>query len=188
MAFPLVNCIHDPIRQDRRELLDQQIVIQGLNVRFWPAIIDKMVSFRGISQAHKQIIRWAKEAGQDEVLIMEDDCYFFAPRAFEYFLSQKPASYDIYLGNVFFPPTLESNRIQDFCGLTLYLAHSRCYDKILAANEMNHLDRVIGKMDLEKYVCIPMVCSQQPGWSDNKKHHSTYDQYLAGHKLFGKDI
>jgi len=187
VAFPLVNCIHDPIRQDRRKLLDHQIATQHLSVQFWPAIKDKMMSFRGISKAHKQIIRWAKETGQEEVLIMEDDCYFFAPGAFEYFLSQKPASYDIYLGNVFFPPTLPGNRVDDFCGLSIYFCHSRCYDKILAANEMNHLDRVIGKMDLEKYVCIPMVCSQIAGYSDNKRHYSSYDKYLVGHKLFGKD-
>jgi hypothetical protein len=185
VTFPLINCIHDPARTDRRKLLDHQIATQRLSVQFWPAIKDKMISFRGISWAHKQIIRWARKTGQEEVLIMEDDCYFFGPGAFEYYLSQKPSSYDIYLGNVFFPPTLDGNRLSDFCGLTLYFIHSRCYDKILSANEMNHLDRVIGKMELEKYVCIPMVCSQIDGYSDNKRHWGSYGKYLVGHSLYG---
>lgn len=181
----IVNVIHDPARVDRFEMLKAEIATQNLNVRFWPAIKDPLMrSFVGISKAHKQIIRHAKQEGYEEACVMEDDCYFFAPGAFEFFLLNKPDAFDLYLGNVFFPPTLPGNRVDDFCGLSLYIAHSRFYDRFLAVNEMNHIDRELGKLDAEKYVCLPMVCSQQDGYSDNKRANGSYGKYLVGHPLF----
>lgn len=185
MGHPIVHCIHDPAREDRFNLLQPHIKDQGMEVRYWPAIKDRFSrTFVGISRAHKEIVRWAKVMGMDEVAIMEDDCYFFALGAFRFFLEQKPASYDLYLGCVFSPPTLPSNRINDFAGMTLYFVHSRFYDRFLAVNEMNHIDRELGKLDAEKYVCLPMVCSQQDGYSDNKRANGSYGKYLVGHPLF----
>lgn len=186
MSNPVVHCIHDPSRKDRMYLLEKEIAEQGLNVRFWPAIYDPVMPFRGVSWAHKQIVRWAALSSEPEAIIMEDDCSFFAPGAFRYYLEQKPADYDLYLGNVFFGWQPGTNRINDFCGLTLYHVHSRFYNRFLYVNEMNHIDREMGKLDAVKIVCDPMVCSQHDGYSDNKKTFGRYEIYLKGCRLFGK--
>jgi hypothetical protein len=187
MGSPLIHCIHDEARTDRLALLEKEIAVQKLNVQFWPAVKDLVMGFRGISRAHKQIIHWAMWKNLPEVLIMEDDCYFFAPGAFEYYLSQKPVDYDLYLGNVF-SGLQPDGTAPDFCGLTLYFCHSRFYKTFLSMPEENHIDRALSLRAKGRYVvCDPMVCSQQAGYSDNKKTVSSYDHYLEGYRLFGKN-
>src|ERR1700677_1855384 len=98
----IVNVIHDRARTDRYDLLQKEIETHGLTVKYWPAVKDPLNRvFVGISQAHKQIIRYAKENKLPSVCIAEDDLYFFAPGAWQYFLDNIPADYDIYLGVVF---------------------------------------------------------------------------------------
>lgn len=181
----LIHCIHDEDRTDRLLLLEKEVLSQKLNIKFWPAIKDPQMGFRGISRAHKQIIRWAMGQGLPEVTVMEDDCYFFAPGAFQYYLDQKPADFDLFLGNVFHGLNPD-NTTDDFCGLTLYTCHSRFYLTFLATPENNHIDRALARRG-RYVVCDPMVCSQQPGYSDNKKVEDSYDRYLVGRRLFGRN-
>jgi hypothetical protein len=179
-----IHCIHDPARTDRYDLMQKEIETQGLTVRYWPAIKDPLNRvFVGISQAHKQIIRWAKENNLPEVCVMEDDCFFFAPGAWDYYLSKKPENFDLYLGNVFFG-LKEDGTVDDHCGNTLYICHARFYDTFLAVPELNHLDRALAWKG-RYVVCDPMVCSQQKGYSDNKKCVDSYERYLVGKRLFG---
>lgn len=186
MESPIVHCIHDPLRTDRLALLQKEIATQGMNVRYWPAIKDPVMGFRGISRAHKQIVRWAALEGLPEVLIMEDDCYFFAPGAFQFFLSQKPDKYDLYLGNVF-SGLEDGSRTRDFRGMTLYFCSSRFYREFLGLPEENHIDGALAGRG-EYFVCAPMVCSQTGGYSDNKKAQvDSYDHYLANYNLFGRN-
>lgn len=186
MGLHTVNCIHDVLRRDRYDLLKKEVVTQGLDIRLWDAIKDPVMGFRGISQAHKQIVRWAMAAQLPEVLIMEDDCYFFAPGAFDYYLSKKPEDYDLYLGGVM-SGLQPDGTAPDFRGLTLYFCHSRFYKTFLSLKEENHLDSELSTNGRGKYVvCDPMVCSQQAGYSDNKKKWDSYDRYLEGQRLFGR--
>lgn len=170
------------------ELLQQEVVKHKLDVRLWPALHDKWRPFVGIGRAHKQIVAWAMNAKLDEVLIGEDDMFLFGPGAFEYFLSKKPEDYDIYLGNVFNPAIIPTgNRLDDFCGLTLYFIHSRFYGRFLALPDgKNHLDRMLGATDCVKIVCDPMVCSQRDGYSDNKNNMGAYQHYHLHHRLYGR--
>lgn len=182
----IVNIIHDPNRTDRYTLLQQEITLQRIEVKYWPAIKDPVMTFRGISRAHKQIIRWAALEKQEEVCVMEDDCFFFAPGAFDFFISQKPTEYDLYLGNVF--SGLENgNRTRDFRGMSLYFCSSRFYREFLGLPEENHIDGALAGRG-EYFVCNPMVCSQTGGYSDNKKAQvDSYDHYLANYNLFGRN-
>lgn len=185
MGYPVIHCIHDPARIDRMSFLQIEIDKHNLLVRFWPAIKDPWMTFRGVSQAHKQIVRWAKREGLSEVLISEDDFFLYAPGAFDYFLEKKPEEYDLYLGNIFWG-SLNPPAVGDFCGLTLYFVHSRFYDRFLSVKEENHLDRVLGRMDAVKIVCDPMVCSQRDGYSDNKKAEGHYEKYMANYNIYGR--
>jgi hypothetical protein len=180
----IVNVIHDPARTDRYDLLQKEIETQGLEVRYWPAVKDPLNRvFVGISQAHKQIIRWAKENRLPSVCVAEDDLFFFAPGAWDYYLSKIPEDFDIYLGNVFHGLN-EDNTTDDWCGMTLYICHERFYDTFLGVTELNHLDRALARKG-RYVVCDPMVSSQRAGFSDNKKAHDSYERYLVGRRLFG---
>ena len=57
-----LNIIHLPERIDRGELLQKELYEQRIvDYKIWDGIIDPTCTSRGISQAHKQIIRFAKE-------------------------------------------------------------------------------------------------------------------------------
>lgn len=178
----VVHVIHNSVRKDRFLTLQKEIKEQGLTVIYWPAIMDEVMSFRGIARAHKSIVKWAKEQGLKKILIAEDDVKFLSPNAFDYFVGKEPQDYDLFLGNIFEGQINEEKIVGDFCGLTLYMIHERFYDTFLAANEMNNFDRSLAR--LGKYVvCNPMVCSQYGGWSDNKKCYiPDYDHHLKQYK------
>lgn len=170
----------------RAERLEQEILIQGMEVKYWPAIKDPLNrSFVAIAQAHKQIVRCAKEQGLPAVCIAEDDLYFFGYGAWDYFLAHIPDDYDIYLGNVFHGLN-EDNTTNDFCGLTLYICHERFYDTFLALPDINHLDRSLAGKG-RYVVCDPMVCTQRGGYSFQKRAWDSYERYLVGRRLFGKE-
>jgi hypothetical protein len=198
----IVNIIHDKDRvlkatkeedaeqfeaeiAGRYKALQKEIEIQGLEVRYWPAVQDPLNrSFVGIGNAHKQIVRDAKERKLPRVCVAEDDLYFFAPGAWEYFLNNIPEDYDIYLG-VVFHGLKEDNTADDFCGLGLYVVNDRFYDTFLSLPEVNHIDRSLARKG-RYVVCDPMVCSQRGGYSFNKRKRDTYDRYLVGKRLFGQ--
>ena len=197
----IINVIHDtahilvpkgdPNEKELHEHLDnryaalqKEIEIQGLEVRYWPAIKDPLNrTFVAIGEAHKQIVRWAHFEGLPEVCIMEDDCQFFAPGAWDYFLSQKPEDFDIYLGGIF-SGLNHDNTTRDYCGNTLYIVRQQFYQEFLSVPAINHLDRAL--MDRGKYiVCDPMVCTQKGGYSFQKRGFDSYERYLVGRRLFG---
>lgn len=169
---------------DRYAALQKEIEVQGMDVRYWPAIKDPLNrTFVAISQAHKQIVHWAMLQGLPEVCIAEDDLCFFAPGAWDYFLSQKPTDYDIYLGGVFHGLN-EDNTTTDWCGNTLYTVNQRFYETFLSVPLLNHLDRALAGKG-RYVVCDPMICTQKGGYSFQKKAFDSYERYLQGRRLFG---
>lgn len=183
----LVNVIHNPKRKDRFQLLQKEILHQQLTITYWDAVINPIAVVVGISQAHKQIVRWAKENNLPEVCIAEDDVKFFGRGAFNYFVNNKPKDYDLYLGGIFWGHIAEDNTVGDFTGMTLYIVNERFYDKFLALREFNNIDRELAFKG--KYVvCNPMVVSQHEGWSDSKFRFDSYDRLLDGRNLFKGEV
>lgn len=183
----LVNVISLENRQDRRDNIEKEAQEQGFEIKYWPGIKDPLNRvFVGIAQAHKQIVRWAAMEGLPEVCIMEDDCYFFAPGAWDYYLSQKPKDFDIYFGGVLWGDYIEENVVSDFCSMTLYTVSQRFYPTFLSVPELNHIDRSLGKAGGKYVVCDPMVVSQIESYSDNKLRIDSYERYLVGKRLFGQ--
>ena len=178
-----IHVIHEIRRIDRWQTLQHEIEKHHLTVNYWPAIMDSMISFRGVARAHKSIVRWAKENNLPEVLIAEDDFKLLGKGAFEYYLNNKPADYDLYLGGIF-GGEIKDNIVPDFAGLSFYMVHSRFYDAFLAANEMNNFDRSLA--NLGKYVvCNPIIVSQYGGYSDNKKEYvADYDHLLKQYNTY----
>ena len=116
----VLNIIHLPHRTDRLKLLNQELIEQNiLDYKIWDGIIDKSIPQKGISQAHKQIVKYAQEEKLSEILIAEDDLYFTAKGAFDYFLKNKPSDFDIYLGGIHEGKVKQDNTVADFSGTTL---------------------------------------------------------------------
>lgn len=187
-----VNVISLPQAKERLKNFTSESLVQGFNKRVWEGIIDQQVPFRGVSQIHKKIVKYAKDNYLPYVIIAEDDCRFTDKGAFDYFIKNIPEDYDLYLGGIYNKigngGTLdENNRVTDFfCGMTLYVVNSRFYDAFLNANEFNHIDRELSKSSRDKsfIVCNPFVCVQENGYSFLKKGEYNYDDYLIGRKLF----
>jgi hypothetical protein len=182
-----LNIIHIPQRTDRMKLLQQELYFQGVqDYRLWDGIVDPLLPYRGISKAHKQIVRHAKENSLPEVLIAEDDLHFTSKNAFQFYLENKPSDYDIYLGGIYSGNLDKERTVKDFSGLTLYSVHQRFYDSFLSISEDQDLDRALcnkGKFS----VCYPFVVTQHSGFSDNVKKYCDYDKLLLGRALFKED-
>jgi hypothetical protein len=169
----IVNVIHDRQRADRRILLDSEIKEHGLQVRYWDAIKDPVMSFRGINLAHKQIVRDALVKKLPMVCIAEDDLHLTGPGAFRYFMEHIPTDFDLFLGGIYCGTIKPDNSVEDFCSLTLYIVHERFYVPFLGIDEKVHLDRGLARKG-RFIVCNPFCALQHPGWSDNKRGYYDY--------------
>ena len=181
----LLNIIHLAKRADRFDLLKKELQDQKIeNYKIWEGIIDPIIPMRGISQAHKQIVRYAQSEKLTEILIGEDDLHFTEKGGFQFFINNKPLDYDIYLGGIFDGEIKKDNTVDDFSGLTLYLINERFYNIFLSMPENHNLDRALrnkGKF----LVCNPFVVFQHNGFSDNVKQLCNYNAYLKDRTLFG---
>jgi hypothetical protein len=178
------NIIHLPHRIDRLETLYNELETQNIkDYKMWDGIIDEELVCRGISQAHKQIVRHFKKMDIPMVLIAEDDVHFTAPGAFPYFLNNIPHDFDIYLAGIMYGTITADGITENFSGTTLYIIHERFYDTFLSLPEEYHIDRAL--MSKGKFiVCDPFAAIQHDGFSDNKKRFCEYEPYIKNRKLF----
>lgn len=157
---------------------------QGINeYDFWDGIWDIYSVQRGINQAHKEIVHWAKLKRLPEILIMEDDIRFCGEGAFNHYLQNIPEYYDIYLGGIYLGDLDEQNRTREFSGLHCYMVHSRFYDTFLSVPDDEHIDRALSNLG-EFYVSYPFTSIQYNGKSSNTKKEENYDQLLVGRQLY----
>lgn len=163
----VTHVIHDLLRKDRYELLQKEIAEQNLEVRMWDAIKSTKPKM-GISLAHKQIVRWAKENNESEIIIMEDDCHWVAKGAFDYFISKKPKDYDIYLSSIMWGRIDGDNTVPDYAGNQCYIIHQRFYDTFLEADRNKDIDRAIARKG-RFIVCQPFATQQHETVSDNRR-------------------
>ena len=179
-----VNIIHLPHRKDRLNSLLNQLNQQKItDYVIWDGIVDPYTTARGISQAHKQIVRYAKENQLSEVLIAEDDLKFTSKGAFNYFLKNKPKNFDLYLASIYLEKIRDDNTVDDFSGLTFYIVKEKYYNSFLSMPEHDNLDRLL-KGSGKFFVCNPFTVIQQNGVSDNSRQYCNYDIFLEGRELF----
>lgn len=179
-----LHIIHLPDRKDRLEVLKRELEIQNItDYRIWDGIIDSQFTCKGISQAHKQIIQFAKQEKLTEILIAEDDIQFTSPSSFAFYFKNKPANYDIYLGGIIWGKMNDDNSVDDFSGTTLYLANQKFYEVLLSLPEDKDYDRALAKKG-KFIVCNPMVVVQHNGYSDNQKKYIDFAPYIKRTKLY----
>lgn len=190
----IVHVINLPKRTDRLRQFEIQASEQEFQYKVFDGVIDLAHVARGISMAHKRVIMYAKTKGMKRVVIAEDDCRFTGFGAYDYFLSQMPDSYDIFLSSFYEGKLDGNNRLvkselsnELLSGLTMYCVHERFYNTFLNVYSLDHLDKMIGKVadKYEFYVCNPFTTFQENGYSDNKKKECNYDHYMKGRKLYG---
>lgn len=187
----IINIIHlegeGKYSEQRKQSFMEQMAEQKAPYNVWQGIKIEGLPFAGISKSHKQIIRDARERKLERVTIMEDDCVFSAPGAWDYYLSQLPKEADIFFGMIYEGQINENNKIvTGLSGLTIYTVYQRFYDVFLQMPEMNNLDRVIGLQayKFDYYVCNPFVAIQSDGYSYNKRKSATYGHLLECKKMF----
>lgn len=196
-----LNIIHLSERTDRYATLTEELQTQKIkDFKIWEGTVIPGNVLYSVSQSHKKIVKWAMDNDLPEVCIGEDDIKFTAPGAFDYFVSQKPADYDLYLGSTLHGFIDEHGLISDFTSMTCYMVSKRFYRLFLSVQDVNNIDRALAiynfhnmiKDSIKYYVCDPMICCQWGGYSDNKKKFvESYDHFLEGRRLFtgiGSDL
>lgn len=176
-----LNIILDSRRIEKYHPLMDQLEKQGItDFELWPCVIDKEV-VTSINLSHKMIVRDALEKGLEEVIIAEDDLFFPAPDGWEYFLKNKPNSYDLYLSGTY----IVTEPLEHICGFHLYMVHSRFYEKFLAVPDNKHIDTEMNNAEGEFRFCYPFAALQRPGFSANNMTIVNYNGVLKDSDVYG---
>lgn len=195
MNYPMVNIIHDPRRPEKKENIIAEMSRQGIkDYIIWDAVEDVNSVVSSISKSHKQIIQHAKENYIEEVIIMEDDCYFPAEDGFKHFIKKRPKwLWMLYLGGAYSVQIEKTSSgwdcVKQFFGLHCYIAHCSIYNLILSAPEHLHIDTWLS--DQVKHlcasvsICMPMAAIQRKGWSENNKGIADYNLLLKEEDVYG---
>jgi hypothetical protein len=177
----MIHIIHDTRMFDRYEPLLLEMQRQMVDFRVWDIVEDRNSVVSSINKSHKNIVRWAKEKGLEEICIGEDDLYFPSEKGWEWFLKNKPTEYDLYLAATYIPP-ITNNLI---CGFHLYFIHSRFYDTFLNTPEDVHIDTYMEKLNGKYVFCYPMAALQRSCWSANNKSVVNYNAILKKEDIYG---
>lgn len=186
--FPTItaNVIHNRKRTDRYELITGEALTQGFGIKWFDAVIPPfgVPPKTAISQAHKNVIRWAKQEGIKRVLVMEDDVKFTHPKALQYFLDNTPDEFDIYLGGACWrKPIPDSGVLKIFCWMHLYIVDERFYDTFLSVRENTDIENALAGLGTY-IICQPFAAIQHDTHSDNAKRVRDFSDCLKGKELF----
>lgn len=133
-----------------------------------------------ISESFKTVIREAKENGDKEICIIEDDIMFQNEKGWEYFINNKPKNYDVYVGGSYYiddrivykPPLV---KVPEWTGNQCIIIHERYFDTWLSTDSLEHCDYAQSIKGGDFYHCFPMVALQRPGWSANHGNVVNYN-------------
>lgn len=144
---------------------------------------DKHSVVRAINLSHKKVVQQALDEGLETCAIFEDDIKFTDIGAWDFYLSQMPKEFDLYLGGIYLGDIAEDNTIKAFTALHCYIIHSRFYATFLSTPDNIHIDRSLD--NLGKYVvCNPFVAVQFSGYSANTGKEETYDNLYLNRTFF----
>lgn len=174
-----INVIYNPYHPDpeRQEKLLRELDWQGIVelTDLYPCVRLSESVEASINASHKMLVRMAKQAKLDEVVIMEDDVHFPAPDGFFHWMRQKPKTFDIYLAGTY--GSRNGDVVPYPIGLHCYIIHSRFYDKFLSIDPTKHIDIALEGLGIFK-ICYPYCAIQRPGFSSNKRANVDYNTIL----------
>lgn len=186
----VIHLPNDPLyqhREEREKSFKKQFLEQGItNYKVWDGIYNPNNTIKAISQAHKKIIKYAKDNNLPNIFVAEDDIRFTRPGAWDYFIKNVPDDCDMFLGHVYYGKWDDKGKlIGPFASMTLYCVNSKFYDYFLSVSEIEHIDLMMNaayRYDIR--VCLPMVCGQNDGWSDNSKDFRDWSQREKDKPMF----
>ena len=179
----MVHIIYDDrTPEDYGRILGELIRQEITEFKFHPATVLKNSVVESINFSHKKIVREAKESGEKEVIIFEQDIFFTSPDSWKYFMDNKPKVFDVYLGGTYLinkPDEWAAPRIKvnEWVGSHCIIISERYYDTFLSVPDNDHIDTV-QKGRGEFYVCFPFIGMQRPGHSRNCDAPVNYNHTL----------
>lgn len=178
----IAHIIINPDNPRPKDDLYSELDRHNISAKFWPCIPDSNDVVRSINLSHKQIVAFAQDHHIPEICIMEEDIMFPASDGWQYFLSNKPQEFDLYLGGAYGLNDVAYARIlnnpgavevHNFAGLHCYIIHQTYYAKFLSIPDKQHIDNQPGLGRF--YVCAPFAALQRPGYSYNAKRDVNYN-------------
>lgn len=175
-----LNIIYDSRRQEKYELLVNELKEQGITqYKIWdcimlPSVVDS------IAESHKMIIRDAMEQGLDRCFVAEDDLMFTCKGAWDYYLKNMPDKFSLYLGGTYVVPI--SNNI--VCGFHLYCIHKDFYKQLLDVKQGQHIDTAMNDIKGDYHFCYPFPALQRSGFSANNKAVVDYNKVLKKEDIY----
>ena len=184
-----VNVLHDSRMFGRLELLLEELKRQGItDYKIWDSVLSDSV-IKSINLSQKQIIQDAKDNGLEEVCLMEDDCYFPNEKGWEYFLSNKPKQYSIYLGGSYWVDNRTQyqtriTKVNQYVGHHCIIVHNSYYDTFLSVPEHLHIDTAQANLG-DFYLCYPMAALQRESVSANNNYEvCNYNSVLQPNDIY----
>lgn len=182
--------IYNHHRPEKKELFTDVFAEQNIDDYeiFQAQIIQYNSIPENISESFKTVIRQAKERGDKEIVIFEDDILFTSPNGWKYFLDNKPDDYDLYIGGSYFidnrinytPPLV---KVKEYVGNQCIMISQRYFDVWLNSDSGKHCDTAQNGKG-EFYLCFPFVALQRHGWSANAQALVNYNPIIPKEYLY----
>jgi len=190
-----------PNNEERRNHIESQCNLVGLNPIYIEAIMIKENPHLGCTLSHKKCIEYAKKMNYEKVLILEDDVIFKGklPKTINKDFGIYYLGYNVTNGYRYDKNTLKFNGV--FCTHS-YILHSKLYDEILKDLNSNWWDKINNLNEYEKkfnwnlhtidqyyskilsqktnsYGLYPMICYQKPSYSNIEKQMVDYSKSMT---------
>ncbi|MES2287391.1 MAG: hypothetical protein V4547_16985 [Bacteroidota bacterium] len=183
-----INIIYDERHIEDYARLLEEFIGQSVvpKYKFWNCIINKDSVVKSINASHKMIVNWAKDNKLPYVIIAEQDLHLTCPTSWEYFLKNKPKSYDLYLGCSYIKNQIPNSDVVEnlICGFHLYIVNSNYFDTFLSVQDDQHIDVAIGDLKGNFVFCKPFPALQRIGFSANNKMIVDYNKVLQEEDIY----
>jgi len=182
----IINCINIRRRTDRRQSAISEFNKVHASYLFWDGI-EGGIPKTNISQAFKNIVRFAKNNDLDKIIIAEDDISFPHPKAYQHYLDNMPEDADLYLASNYADGAVHDENFvtTNFRGMTLVTVFKRYYDTFLGVAENRHIDVALTLTRGRFIMCYPYAATQYPGYSDQRKKYCDDSLRLKKKLIFG---
>lgn len=144
----------------------------------------------GISTAHKNAVKFAKDQGWEYVLVMEDDLKLSSSPNLRWYVNEAlnnlPSNWGALSGSCYCGRPNHYNKywslVKDFCGCHFMIYKYDSYDSIINHDfRIKNYDREVSKI-LDIYIMNKLIAKEYPGFSDHLNKEVNHDNHNAKYK------
>ena len=175
--------VHFPHRTDREKLFLQEAADQNFEFEFVEPIHNPHAG-TSLRLTYQSIIK--NHYNDEEIIMMEDDVKFCGHGAFQYFLNNKPDSFDVYLSG-FYDGRMDKQTkkiIRSWSGTHCWIIRKQFYDTVLSCDDRAHIDRWMFMHSKDIFSCYPFAAIQHHTFSDVSKTNANHKWYIKDKLLF----